>query len=63
MSPHVLITENTTYCTDIEGVEVAESAMPHLEQWMREHGYIHRDQHLRDHLAHTAAPIVIDACD
>lgn len=45
MSPHILITENTTYCTDLEGVEVAASALPHLERWMREHahelGYIH----------------------
>lgn len=63
MSPHVLITENTTYCTDIEGVEVAASAMPHLERWMREHGHVRRGEHLRDQLAHTTAPVVVDAGD
>lgn len=66
MTPHILITENTTYCTDLEGVEVAASALPHLERWMREHahelGYIHESEAptvtVHRMLATTPAPVV-----
>lgn len=58
MSPHVLISESVTYCTNQEGVEVSPRALPYLEQWLRENGYIHRDQVLRDQLAKIPAPVV-----
>jgi hypothetical protein len=63
MSPHVLISESVTWCTDIEGVEVSPRAMPYLEQWLRENGWVHRDQRLRDQLNQTPAPVVAQVGD
>jgi hypothetical protein len=63
VSPHILISESVTYCTNQEGVEVSPRAMPYLEQWLRENGYVKRDQRLRDQLAHTTAPVVPDTGD